>query len=91
MLPVGPLVPGSVPERDWDLSCRAAFSGSQSRPAIVVEGRGPTLLFRLLIEIACDTIFARSWVPWIRYVVLLVFVLVTAGRVVLGGPLPLSW
>ena len=49
-------------------------------------------LIRLLIESADRTIFARSWAPWVRYVLLIiiVFVLVATGRVIVfGTPLPL--
>jgi len=51
-----------------------------------------TPLLRLLIDLAERTIFAHGWAPWVRYVLLIIvlFVLVVAGRVIVfGTPLPL--
>ncbi len=51
-----------------------------------------TPLLRMFIILVGQTIFARSWAPWVRCVCLIIilFVLVVAGQVIIFGmPLPL--
>jgi len=51
-----------------------------------------TPLLRMFIIVAERTIFARSWAPWVRCVLLIIilFVLIVAGQVIIfGTPLPL--